>query len=176
MAEHRQHEHHQRRRQGPPEATAEITQFGIVLVVQPRHFRLQCHAADGANAGTFLAYLRMHGADVHRSRRCLRGGAIGLPGQIFGRISHEALPAARRTKVACHSLMLGVVSRLIGVDWHAADRIKHGCRRAGMGAVSVFVGARVVMASVHVASHDWQWIDFVRCAITCTRRGGTYAA
>ena len=82
MAAHCQNDADNRQRQRRPEASREISEFGILLFFQRRHFRLECHAANRAVARRGAADLRMHRTDVVGSRRRFdrrvqfRGGAF----------------------------------------------------------------------------------------------------
>src|SRR3546814_18768572 len=85
----------------------------------------------------------MHRTGVHRSCRC--GDIIRLPGQVPGRIRHEALQTTCSTEMMGYPLMLGVLRGPDRPALHATYRIPHGYSVAGVRVTAVIVGARVVM-------------------------------
>src|SRR3546814_8479741 len=95
---------------------------------QPRATRIYTHFPytplfrSGADAGAVLAHLRMHRTGVHRSCRC--GDIIRLPGQVPGRIRHEAFQTTCRTEMMGYPLMLGVIRGPDRIDLHATYRIR----------------------------------------------------
>jgi hypothetical protein len=152
VARHGKHQDDRSQRQRPPEATAEIAQLGVFVVIKARHFRLQRHAADGAYAGRGLAYLRVHRADVDRAGGSCRSHAgilrpcvtMTLCLQFTGRGSrrplhkvcvrtgHETFAAARGADVVLRAKVHRVMRRARRVDAHAADRVdRQGLARSG---------------------------------------------
>src|SRR3546814_13194847 len=85
----------------------------------------------------------MHRTGVHRSCRC--GDIIRLPGQVPGRIRHEAFPTTCRTEMMGYPLMIGVMRGPDRIDLHATYRIDNGASFAGRGVIAESVRAREVM-------------------------------
>ncbi|ODU73602.1 MAG: hypothetical protein ABT17_11345 [Rhodanobacter sp. SCN 69-32] len=75
-----------------------------------------------------------------------------------------------------YPIMFGVMVGLIGIDLHATNRIDRGCPRAGVDAMSVVVGARVVMVGVHASSRDnGNGLTLIGVSIRVVSEGGSGA-
>src|SRR6185369_12451235 len=137
---HRNHEQRQRKRDADPETPCHVAQFGSVFLKR-RHERLERHAALGADTGTDLPHVRMHGAGVdsaffhrraRRRRVLLRMMSARRPRgprrvQIQVRIGIELSFAARAAKKIALARELAHVLRRRFVDLHAADQISCHC-------------------------------------------------
>ena len=152
VAEHRQHEHRDGKRQRPPEPAPEIDQFRIFFLVQRGHQRFQRHPAQRATAGRGVADFRVHRASKNRSRlssRLFRRlGRVQIGAWICTKFGH----AANAAKKIILAAMRDAPGR-VGSHFHAAHGVGEG-----------FVRARCRIGGVRVPS-----AAVVMPMLTCTK-------
>ena len=137
MPEHGEREDGERERQSPPEASAEIGEFRVLIVLQTRHHWLERHAADRAVAGCAARDLRVHGAGVLRSRR-RRFHVDARWLHVARGVRDELRAAAGRAESVFSSAMDRVMRRVClhvhpanGVEERRCSRVPCAMRRVG---------------------------------------------
>ena len=131
-----------------PESSAHVRKLWIFALTSSDEFGLECHAANGAIAGTDLTDLRMHWAGIdgafrNRWRRLRRtlNVLLGVGSKLF-------LAARRAEIIGAHPVLVTMLGSM-GIDDHSTDKV-FDARRA----CSALMPIVAVPAAKFICRHD----------------------